>query len=588
MDQPGVSPRLRTSILIGLPVASGLLLYLSTLAAWTSIFVWIALVPLCLLITFQASRVRLYLGAYLGGLAFYLPGMHWLRYCDPSAWLGWLLLAAYLALYFPAFLLLARIWHRRWKMPLLLAIPITWVALEYVRMHLMTGMGWLLLAHSIYQWTWVIQIADFAGVFGVSLVIALVNALFTELLTTPLYVRADANIPPSPRHRKVEHLAMVGNPVIRWRVKFTLGVLIAVLTYGSFRGWQTETTPGPRVVLIQTSIPQSLKNQDPQETFKEVLDLTADVRDLDADLFIWPETSYPFLYGHVDPQLSDLEVDRLRIADEKSDREPSEESGKKLRESLLEGQRHLTNLTDQLGSPLLVGTIRYHYAPGIAHLYNSSVLYVPEKGPVAYYDKIHLVPFGEYMPLKETLPILRRLMPYEEGYDFSLDHATRFTTLHYENLHFASLICFEDTLPHIARGFLTQPTEQHPIDFFVNQSNDGWFRGSIEAHYHLAASIFRCVECRLPMVRVSNTGITALVDSYGTVQKAFEHNGRRTNIRGGMDAVIPLDSRTPPYVTFGDWLPQLCLAVSLLGFLMSTLRHFRIAYRRLLGNPKAT
>src|SRR5690606_36509562 len=117
-------------------------------------------------------------------------GTQWLRYCDPSAWLGWLLLAAYLALYFPAFLLLARIWHRRWKMPVLLAIPIAWVALEYVRMHLMTGMGWLLLAHSIYQWTPFLQIADFSGVYGVSLVVALVNALVVELLTNPLVIPA--------------------------------------------------------------------------------------------------------------------------------------------------------------------------------------------------------------------------------------------------------------------------------------------------------------------------------------------------------------------------------------------------------------
>src|SRR5690606_1084909 len=135
----------------------------------------------------------------------------------------------------------------------------------------------------------------------------------------------------------------------------------------------------------------------------------------------------------------------------------------------------------------------------------------PEKGIVAYYDKIHLVPFGEYIPLKESMPFLRRLMPYEEGVDFGLDHATEFATLHYENLHFASLICFEDTLPHLARKFLTQSPEKRPIDFFVNQSNDGWFRGSIEADYHLAASIFRCIECRLPMVRASNTGVTALV-----------------------------------------------------------------------------
>lgn len=557
--------RTRKAALIVLPVISGFLLFLSTLSFWTSWLVWIALMPLGLLIYLPGSRLWLYLGAYLGGLAYFLPGVQWLRYCDPSAWLGWLLLSAYLAIYFPAFVLLARIWHRRWKMPVLLAMPIAWVAMEYVRMHLMTGMGWLLLAHSIHEWTWVLQIADFSGVFGVSFFIALINAGILEAL--------EAMIVPDSHSGQ--------------RVKFAVIMAVAVLTYGSLRSWQTETVDGPRVVLVQTSIPQSLKNNDPQNAFEEVLSLTADIRHLQADLVIWPETSYPYMYGHVDPQLSDREIDRLRLlADGAStDQEPSAEKGEKTRKNLLEGQRHLTAVTDELGMPLLVGTVRQDYQPGHAKVYNSSVLFIPEKGPVAYYDKIHLVPFGEYLPLKETLPILRRLMPYDEDTKFGLDHAEEFKSFHYDDLHFASLICFEDTLPHLARQFLVHNTEKHPIEFFVNQSNDGWFGGSIEARYHLAASIFRCIENRLPMVRVSNTGITALVDSYGTARKVFEKEGRRTNIRGGMDAVIPIDSRTAPYTTLGDWLPQLALAICVLGMFLSVARHL---HRLKLGHRPPT
>lgn len=172
-------------------IASGFMLWASF---WLPALVWIAIVPFGLSIRLEAKRLYLYLGAWLGGLTFFLPGVYWLSFCDPQAWLGWLLLATYLSLYFPAFLFLARVLNRRWTVPLIIAAPAAWVALEYIRMYALSGFGWLFLAHSIYRWTWTIQIADFAGVYGVSFLIVLVNAYFVELLTQPLFVRSASTL----------------------------------------------------------------------------------------------------------------------------------------------------------------------------------------------------------------------------------------------------------------------------------------------------------------------------------------------------------------------------------------------------------
>lgn len=555
---------------LSLPIASGVLLLASF---WLPILVWIALVPLGLLARLSADRRLLYLGAWLGGLTFFVPGVQWIRYCDPSAWLGWLLLALYLSLYFPAFVLMSRVLNRRWSVPMILVTPVCWVALEYVRMHFLSGFGWLLLAHSIYRWTWTIQIADFAGVYGVSFLIAMVNGFLIDLMTTPLVTLRKGRLRPS--------------PLIAWGGGLTVAAIVATIGYGIYRTRQADFYPGPQLLLIQTSLPQSLKDNDAEATFEHAIRLTAGAmkqvraKKLPVDLVIWPETSYPFVYGDIAPGLSDVDIDRLKLERRarsgKPVGEPSAEEGKAMREGMVAGAEHLTKITDELELPLLIGAIRNDFQPDRFAQYNSSVLFVPGKGATTWYDKIHLVPFGEYLPLENLFPFLKRLMPYDPTVDFGLDASTQFKTIEHDKLHFASLICFEDTLPHLAREFLVRESPGEPIDFFVNQSNDGWFQGSIEADYHLAASVFRSVEGRIPLVRASNTGITALVDGNGALDLVFteKQSGKTKLVAGAMNAIIPLDDRRAPYITLGDWLPQGCLALVLLGLALSIGRHVR-------------
>jgi apolipoprotein N-acyltransferase len=119
------------------------------------------------------------------------------------------------------------------------------------------------------------------------------------------------------------------------------------------------------------------------------------------------------------------------------------------------------------------------------------------------------------------------------------------------------MICFEDTVPWIARGFASMPNK--PIDFLVNQSNDGWFPHSMEAHYHAVAGLFRCVENRLAMVRATNFGVTCLIDSCGRIRDRHP-----IGEPGGLTVSVPVDRRQSLYTRWGDWLPISCWLV--IGF----------------------
>jgi apolipoprotein N-acyltransferase len=285
-----------------------------------------------------------------------------------------------------------------------------------------------------------------------------------------------------------------------------------------------------------------------------MLALAAKYREEQADLLVFPETSLSFpLYGDVAKDVGDLDLARLYIrrdvpAGPSDDFPETADYGKFLRWNMENARRQLLNLADDQNKTVVVSLLRRVFKQGRYIKYNSAVLTAPRKGEVGVYDKLHLVPFGEYLPLQESVPLLRWLMPYGPDEIFGLDHADMVKSIHYENLHFGALICFEDTVPWIARAMAN--INDPPIDFFVNQSNDGWFRGSVEADYHLASAVFRCVETRKPMVRSTNIGATCIVDSAGRVSNVhprFEDGASIVDVK--------FDGRRTQYAAWGDWLP---------------------------------
>ncbi len=161
-------------------------------------------------------------------------------------------------------------------------------------------------------------------------------------------------------------------------------------------------------------------------------------------------------------------------------------------------------------------------ADGTEKKYNSALL-IDNKGQVAgRYDKIHRVPLGEYVPLRETFPFLNRLAPYDFEYGVAEgDTITRFPLKpkkgEEREFSFGVVICYEDTVPDVARPYGGDGS--HATDFLLNISNDGWFDGTSEHEEHLAICRFRAVECRRSVARTVNMGVSAVIDGNGRVLK---------------------------------------------------------------------
>ncbi len=524
-------------------LASGLLLWLAFPPANWGWLAWFALAPLFGLIVRPGARLSLYGGAWVGGFAFWLLAIQWVRLSDSDAWLGWVAMALVLSLWWPVFLALGRLAVGRVGLPLMVVAPVLWVGLEFVRAYAFTGFPWYYLAHSQHRVLPLIQSADFAGALGLSLLIAGVNAAWVDLHTLLL--------PPAPDRRP----RLTRSLTVRLAV---LAVLLASnVAYGSYRIASAQFRPGPRLALIQSNLIQRYKLKAEAAELLAIYQLLVD-RAAEAtprpDLIVWPETAYPYGFVAIDPELS--QDDFAHQSRQLSSQMTPEGWLSKMKG--VSEQLHVW--TDNLNVPMLVGTLTYNFHRDGAAKYNSAMLVEPGKSTVQSYHKLHLVPFGEYVPLIETFPWLTALTPYH-GADAvvpSLSFGPGPVWFRLGPYRFVAAICFEDTVPQVVRRFFDAPEAGTP-DILLNLSNDGWFHGSEELDMHLAVSVFRAVENRVPLARAVNTGISAVIDGNGRVLAALPklHEGI-------LAQTIPLDDRISFYSTWGDWVGILCLAATVL------------------------
>lgn len=281
------------------------------------------------------------------------------------------------------------------------------------------------------------------------------------------------------------------------------------------------------------------------------------------DLLVWPETAYPYGYIITDPATSAAEMGR-QVAHISREIQTAEWLEKK--EKIAE---HLHDMADRAGVPMLVGALMYDHRPDRLSKYNAALLFEPMARTVQAYTKIHLVPFGEFIPFLETLPWLTIFTPYRNGYVPTLAFGTEPKVLPLGSYRMAVAICFEDTVPDLIRRFFREPQGARQPDMLINMSNDGWFRGSSELDMHLAVSVFRTIEQRTPLARAVNTGISALIDGNGEIRDT-----RPRLTEGVLSVTVPLDDRTSLYTNWGDWLGQACVAVTIglvpLGLLPQT------------------
>ncbi|MCD5401691.1 apolipoprotein N-acyltransferase, partial [candidate division NPL-UPA2 bacterium] len=354
-----------------------------------------------------------------------------------------------------------------------LYLPCLWVSLELIRSHLfLGGFPWGLLGYSQHLNLPLIQISSFTGIYGVSFLIVLVNVAVANLFLSP------------GRHRRV---------VGCWLL--ITGFLVGgSLFYG--RQVLREEIEGEslRVAIVQGNIAQAEKwDWSRREEFLGIhAQLTREASLEEPALIVWPETSA--VPGH-------LPDDRYLFDT-------------------------LVNLSQESGAYILVGGVHRHQGRD----FNSAFLFSP-RGIEEIFDKIHLVPFGEFLPGERFIPSSwREALRLGEGFK----HGEEFTLFALPQGQFIVPICYEIIFPHLVRRLLGQEA-----DFIVNITNDAWFGKTAGPYQHAAMATFRAVEARRPLVRAANTGISLFIDPFGR-REILEVDNQPLFVRGTLTREIVL------------------------------------------------
>jgi apolipoprotein N-acyltransferase len=491
-------------------VVSGLMMTAAFPKINASLLAWVALVPLLVALRQLSAREAFRVGM-VAGLAHYLTLLYWVVYTMRTyGYLPWwqcvsllVLLAAYMAVYWGAFGA-ALVRFCQGPLQLMLFVPVFWLALEYLRSFALTGFPWGTIGYSQSYRLHIVQISDIFGVYGVSFMVLFCNAAVFLLV-----------------------LNLAGKPwlrhtVSRWQslmAVLSVCVLIGlVMAYGNRRLKTIDAAmaaaPAHRVAVVQGNIDQARK-WDPAfqiGTTKKYVRLTQEAAARKPDLVVWPETATPF-YFSASPKLTRLVTDTVR----------------------------------QTGIHLLVGSPSVQGAPGSHAYYNSAYMVTPEGRIGGRYDKVHLVPFGEYVPLKRLLWFVGKMVA-QVG-DFTAGEKGRTLPWGDGLPSIGVQICFEIIFPGLSRSLVN-----NDAGLLVNLTNDAWFDRSSAAYQHFSMAVFRAVENRRSLVRCANTGISGFIDPAGRIVAQtglFED--------AVIDQTVPSLSVTALYTRTGDLMPVGCL-----------------------------
>ncbi|OLC44981.1 MAG: apolipoprotein N-acyltransferase [Acidobacteria bacterium 13_1_40CM_65_14] len=462
----------RRSFDYALASTSGVLLALSFPKFGHPALAWIALTPLLVALAGASVRQSFALGL-LTGVVYFTGTLYWITrvmavYGDLQWWVAVLinaLLVAYLALFPAIFALIVRRIVVAHGPAAVMAAPLVWVTAELGRTYFLTGFPWVLLGYSQSPVLPIAQLASVFGVYGVSMLVAAVSAALALIAVGP--PKAGPYVP-------------LGRYVPLCVVLLALAV---VAVWGSRRAagreW-THTGDPIRVGLIQGNVDQGQK-WDPARAsaiFHEYLRMTREAIAQGAQFVLWPESSTPFYFEEDRPGAEmvraiarDARVTILFGSDQVDWR--------------VEGNKKIPD--------------KY---------YNSAFVVRPDGTTAGAYRKMHLVPFGEYVPLKELLffaaPLVEAVGPFSAGVD---------PTLLPVNGHPVSVaICYEVVYPNLIRQFVVRGSE-----LLTTITNDAWFGSTSAPYQHFAQASMRAIEEGRYLVRSANTGISGIVDPYGHV-----------------------------------------------------------------------
>ena len=550
------------------------------LAPWNQEWLcWLALTPLLAAVWLTVDRpadvaggrwMRLWRSrvgrgfalGYVAGLVFFWWAFYWLRQVTG---IGWFILPFYMGMYFAvwgAFMAtVAKPWtgtaavvppgriaaarsvfrapepastsallRSRWNLWFAFLGASAWVGLEWVRGWMFSGFGWNDLGVGLNRDLPFLQIVQWTGVGGVSFIAAFVNVIaVATVLRFVLEVRT---------HRVRPHFDFT----------LTIAGLLLVFSYGIQAVRSSEKAalqPGASLMLkvaaVQANIPQGEKWDPSQEKpirekYTRLSEAAAASR---PQLLLWPEAATP--YGVFDGHVM--------------------EGGENTFE-------FVSGLAKRFGCNFVLGTLDYDFGPdGHAQAdYNAAVMLATGTERFQVYRKIHLVPYGEYVPFRHSFPLFAWIVGDQVPGDFAFGHEPGVFETRDPAVRLAPLICFEDTIGSVAR----QPVLRG-AQLLVNLTNDGWFGHTAANQQQLAESVFRAAENKRPLVRCANTGVTAFVDRDGRVTQVLREPGTGSVFTTGVltgDIRVPTDGALTFYTRHGEVFSVACaLAAALTAFL---------------------
>ena len=446
-----------------LAIASGILIAASFPNPSLSFLAWIALIPLLIALEESTPRMAFRVGMICGITAYALI-LYWLNIVFVRyGHLPWsvsipiyLLLVIWLALFYGLSTSIARLGELI-GIKAAFTLPVAWVAFDFIRSFLFSGFAWAMLGHSQFRTLPLIQIADLAGVYGITMLIVLANIVL---------------------HRALRAVSGAGVPYPVKSLIVLLVLLFGTLFYGFNRLNEAEKINAKplRVALIQGNISQDVKwspafRESTIDTYER---LTREASKGGVDLIVWPESAVPFFF-----QDEPLQAERIR------------------------------KLARDMSACLLFGSPAHELRNGRSTFLNSAFLISPSGETLGRADKMHLVPLGEYVPLGNLLTFINKLV-VGIG-DFS--PGERAVPLDMGTTKLGIQVCYEVIFPELAREYVRAGAR-----VLVAITNDAWFGRSSAPYQHLAISTFRAIETRTPLIRAANTGVTAIIDQNGYIR----------------------------------------------------------------------
>ena len=511
--------------------------FLSVLCLWLAQpplqFWWlgfVALIPLIQLITLQSRfSKRDYMIIWAAASLYWLVSLQGLRHAHPLMHGPWLALGFYLAGYQTVFVAFSRFLFQR-GISLLLVVPLTWVALEYIRNYLLTGISVLMLGHVLINVPILVQIADLFGSYGVSALLALANVFVWQTIQ-----RCKRQISGN------EYALVLG---------ITLTSFLAVLAYGNYRLSEPLGEPLARFALIQRNekVEYVINPERQVQIFQEYAATSVNAARLTPeiiDAYIWPES----MYGATNPLVSLLPEATLPLqfpgdfeefeAGVRNQQFAFKERAGFVQSALGREQSNSTHPPE-----LIVGCGVVEYGKRIK-VYSGVININSNHEVESWYGKTHLVMFGEYIPILPSLPGLSKLVPPGMG----MEPGEGGKLMLVGDTWVAPNVCIETAVERVAISQMHQfhASGQTP-NVIATVTNDGWFKNTSVIEHHLRCAQMVAIACRRPILSAANNGPTAWIDSRGQIIERLQ-----TGENGFVIAAPNKDERISLIVRIGDW-----------------------------------